>query len=271
MPELNGNAEIKQTNVYGGNVSGRALSGVIKSRSTGGGGNPVVIRGTGNYSIVAAETETDHECEASGVYSLALGNTSIASANSAIAMGGRVVNETYGNRATGIASTAIGGASSLASGDYAIAMGYKTTASGSISFALGQSTVASGQASAAFGTGTIANHKSQLVFGRYNIADPSEAAATAVGNYIEIVGNGSSSTRANARTLDWSGNEVLAGKLTVGSAPVNNMDVATKQYVDGMSVPSGGLAGRALVKNSNTNYDASWQRTSLLIHVTDAQ
>ena len=32
--------------------------------------------------------------------------------------------------------------------------------------------------------------------------------------------------------MDWSGNEVLAGKLTVGTAPTNNMDVATKQYVD---------------------------------------
>lgn len=39
---------------------------------------------------------------------------------------------------------------------------------------------------------------------------------------------------------------------------------------DGVGVPSGGLAGRALVKNSGTNYDASWQRTSLLIHVADA-
>ena len=52
------------------------------------------------------------------------------------------------------------------------------------------------------------------------------------GNYVEIVGNGNSTARSNARTLDWSGNEVLAGKLTVGSDPINNMDVTTKQYVD---------------------------------------
>ena len=50
--------------------------------------------------------------------------------------------------------------------------------------------------------------------------------------YVEIVGNGNASTRSNARTLDWSGNETLAGKLTVGAGPTNNMDVATKQYVD---------------------------------------
>lgn len=37
---------------------------------------------------------------------------------------------------------------------------------------------------------------------------------------------------SNAYTLDWNGNAVYAGKLTVGANPVNLMDVATKQYVD---------------------------------------
>lgn len=50
---------------------------------------------------------------------------------------------------------------------------------------------------------------------------------------MEIVGKGTgNSARSNARTLDWSGNEVLAGKLTVGTSPTANMDVTTKQYVD---------------------------------------
>lgn len=42
-------------------------------------------------------------------------------------------------------------------------------------------------------------------------------------------------TRSNAYTLDWDGNGVYAGKLTVGTAPTNNMDVATKQYVDNLA------------------------------------
>jgi hypothetical protein len=47
------------------------------------------------------------------------------------------------------------------------------------------------------------------------------------------VGKGiSESSRSNARTLDWQGNEVLAGKLTMGAAPTADMDAATKQYVD---------------------------------------
>lgn len=57
--------------------------------------------------------------------------------------------------------------------------------------------------------------------------------SSAQANMIEIVGKGtSSSARSNARTLDYQGNEILAGKLTVGTAPSANMDVTTKQYVD---------------------------------------
>lgn len=60
--------------------------------------------------------------------------------------------------------------------------------------------------------------------------------SSAQANMIEIVGKGTSAAaRSNARTLDYQGNETLAGKLTVGVGPVNNMDVATKQYVDNAS------------------------------------
>lgn len=63
----------------------------------------------------------------------------------------------------------------------------------------------------------IANHRSQHVFGEYNIADPSTAAGLNKGTYVEIVGNGTAdNARSNARTLDWNGNETLAGNLNVG-------------------------------------------------------
>ena len=125
--------------------------------------------------------------------------------------------------------------------DYnAHAEGYYTTASGTSSHAEGYYTTASGQESHAEGDNTIANHFAQHVFGQYNIADDSTASASSRGNYIEIVGNGTSSTRSNARTLDWSGNEVLAGKLTVGVAGVNSMDVATIGQIP--DVPSWAMA-----------------------------
>ena len=113
------------------------------------------------------------------------------------------------------------------------AEGYSTKASGSSAHSEGSDTTASGNYSHAEGNSTIANHRSQHVFGEYNIADPSAEMAYNRGNYVEIVGNGTEDTRSNARTLDWDGNEWLAGKLTVGANPTNNMDVATKQYADG--------------------------------------
>lgn len=126
------------------------------------------------------------------------------------------------------------GRNGTASGDYSLAAGNATVASGNRAFAEGDgstasgyaahcegiTTTASGQASHTEGRGSIANHRSQHVFGEYNVADPSTAAASSKGNYIEIVGNGTSSTPANARTLDWSGNETIAGTLTQSSDAV---------------------------------------------------
>lgn len=106
--------------------------------------------------------------------------------------------------------------------------GKETEASETGAHAEGISCVASAPGSHAEGQYTIASQSCQHVFGSYNIEDTQN-------QYLEIVGNGSrfiSPNRRNARTLDWSGNEVLMGKLTVGTAPTANMDVATKQYVD---------------------------------------
>lgn len=125
------------------------------------------------------------------------------------------------------------GCFTIASGDDSHTEGFYTIASGSYSHAEGVDTIASGKNSHVEGYDTIAQRRSQHVFGEYNIADISGADGTVKGNYIEIIGNGTSdSARSNARTLDWSGNEVLAGKLTVGIGPTANMDVATKKYVD---------------------------------------
>ena len=117
---------------------------------------------------------------------------------------------------------------------YSHAEGYYTTVSNDRAHAEGNHTVASGENSHAEGYYTTAQRRSQHVFGEYNILDTGGNSNSVKGSYIEIVGNGISDSqgRSNARTLDWSGNEWLAGKLTVGAGPTNNMDVATKQYVD---------------------------------------
>lgn len=104
-------------------------------------------------------------------------------------------------------------------GQYAVAEGISTRANGNYSHAQNFS--------------TIAQRRSQTAIGEYNIADTSGADGTELGDYAFIIGNGTdANSRSNALTIDWSGNGVFAGKITVGSVPTVNMDVATKKYVD---------------------------------------
>ena len=66
-------------------------------------------------------------------------------------------------------------------------------------------TTASGVSAHAEGDGTIAAGAAQHAGGMYNIEDTNS-------DYIEIKGNGSNdNNRSNARTLDWDGNEWIAG------------------------------------------------------------
>lgn len=155
-----------------------------------------------NTTVGSYSTAEGLNCEASSSYSHAEGQTTTASGYHAHAEG----------------------QNTTASGNRSHAEGQGTTAEGNYAHAEGRETTASGNESHTEGYGTIANHASQHVFGEYNVADTSTAAATARGNYVEIVGNGTgTNARSNARTLDWSGNEVLAGGLKING----NQDVAT--------------------------------------------
>lgn len=155
--------------------------------------------GTGTMSLNRASGSTV------GAYSVAEGLSCTAS-------GQRSHAEGSANTASGLGSHSEGG-SNTAGGDYSHAEGNACVASGLISHAEGQ--------------GTIANHLCQHAFGRYNLADTSSALPTAAGNYIEIVGKGATDgTRSNARTLDWTGNETIAGTLTQSS------DASLKDVLD---------------------------------------
>ena len=204
---------------------------------------------------------------ASGICSHAEGWHTTASGNSSHTEGWDTIASGICSHAEGIETTAsergshAEGNGTMASGFYAHAEGNSTIASGSYSHAEGSSTTASNSYAHAEGLGTIASANishaegyyttaqriRQHVFGQYNILDNSQGTLNGstwsftnssgstgnYGRYIEIVGNGtSSSARSNARTLDWNGNETLKGKLTVGTDPTNSMDVATKSYVD---------------------------------------
>ena len=145
---------------------------------------------------------------ASGDWSHAQGYETVASYNSAHAEGQYTEASNSGSHAEGD--------STKASGSYSHAEGSYTIASADYAHAEGVETQASGESSHSEGYSTVANHASQHVFGEYNIVDTSSATADSRGTYVEIVGNGNDVTRSNARTLDWNGNETLAGNLTLG-------------------------------------------------------
>ena len=153
-----------------------------------------------------------------GEYSTAIGNWTEAPGGCSHAEGSITIASAYSSHAEGM------GSKSLSS--YAHAEGYCTTASGSGSHAEGSKTKTSGENSHAEGTGTTASCRNQHVQGQYNIEDKAN-------KYAHIVGNGTDENkRSNAHTLDWKGNAWYSGKITAGAAPVEDMDLTTKKYVD---------------------------------------
>lgn len=128
------------------------------------------------------------------------------------------INEAYPNQANGVG---------------ALAAGSGNVAFGAFSTAFGRLTTANTACTMTAGWGTNALGARSFVSGRYNVIDTSAADSYGQRKFAVIVGNGmADDARSNAATLDWDGNAVFAGKATVGAAPANDMDVATKKYVD---------------------------------------
>ena len=145
--------------------------------------------------------------------------------------------EGKGTKANGNFSHAEG-FNTTASAAYSHAEGRGTTALGTVSHAEGTDTVASGARSHAGGYGTIAKGENQTAIGKYNVEDTSN-------KYAFIIGNGTSSTRKNALTVDWSGNVESDGKKLATEEYVN----ANGGKIDTISV--NGSAQEIVDKNVN--------------------
>lgn len=166
-----------------------------------------------------------------GILSFAAGRNGTASGDYSHAEGDGANATGMSSHAEGISTTAsregahAEGVSTTSSGISTHAEGRNTTAHGNFSHAEGNNTTSYGEGSHAEGYYTKTAHRSQHVFGEYNVLDPATSYSYQRGNYVEIVGNGTADdARSNARTLDWSGNEVLAGNLKINST----QDVATQ-------------------------------------------
>ena len=181
-----------------------------------------------------------------------VGKNSFAQGVAVIASGVYSHAEGTGTEATNTDAHAEGSAS-IASGETSHAEGNNTRAKGRYSHSEGSNTIASGDSQHVFGTYNIENvypiwtentlyrvgqrvdYRDYLGWdsGYYEcLVENSDATFTKSkwkyisgpnSNYVEIVGNGNSEqSRSNARTLDWSGNEWLAGGLAT------NGDLSTK-------------------------------------------
>ena len=180
---------------------------------------PAIKAGQGVNSIIegGGTTASGENSHAEGINTTASGYSSHAEGANTAASGPTSHAEGGGTTASGYNSHAEGGGTTAGGGN-SHAEGNGTIASEAATHAEGNGTTASGDYSHTEGNGTIANHKSQHVFGEWNIADPSLNTPDVRGNYVEIVGNGAYAHNSNARTLDWSGNEMLTGTLTIGGA-----------------------------------------------------
>ena len=179
----------------------------------------------GNYSIAEGI-----DVIASGAYSHAEGQGTTASGAYSHAEGQGTTARGMYSHAEGRYTTARGmyshaeGRYTTASEDESHTEGYNTTASGYASHAEGYYTDANEWASHAEGDGTTASAKGTHAGGLGTVADGEYM--TAIGKHNTensgkafVVGNGASNTnRSDAFTVDWDGNTVMKGGLTLGTA-----------------------------------------------------
>ena len=177
-------------------------------------GNPSVALGKDTVASNVATTAVGAYCEAKNDYATAVGYNAKATGQQATAIGTSA-------QATGKQSVALG-CNNVASNEYSFATGCWTTSKGIAASAFGNGSSANGWTAFASGIVTTARGNAQHVFGSYNIPDTTITDAQLAedyslrGGYLIIVGNGNSSAKSNAHTLDWSGNAWYAGDVADG-------------------------------------------------------
>ena len=214
------------------------MTNVITSFSTSTSDDTITTQWT-NKKFCLAKGRGSH---VEGIDNLALGESSHAEGKYTKSTYMFSHSEGYYSQASGQSSHAEG-ENTIASGHYSHAEGYNTTASNSSSHAEGfkttasgyhshtegEGTIASGTDSHAEGAKTIANGNYQHVQGKFNIEDNEN-------KYAHIVGNGDSTARSNAHTVDWNGRAWFKGNVSIDGTPTNDNELVTKKYVDEKSI-----------------------------------
>ncbi len=166
------------------------------------------------YRILSNGTRRDYVCIANITEPHAwrgtewahyLGDCSFAEGEDVISIGYTAHAEGYKTIALRTSDHAEG-FGSVAKGNTSHAEGYKCVASATNSHAEGSETIAGGYISHASGEKTEASRRDQFVIGKYNEVDTHGQYTDDLGDYAFIIGNGTSSARSNALTVDWYGN-----------------------------------------------------------------
>ena len=175
-----------------------------------------------------------------GLYSVAMGNNTIASGNSSTAMGNNTLASGANSTAMGINSIASGtnstamGINTIASNISSTAMGINTVASGAYATATGFSSTASGIFSTAMGLNTIASGANSTAMGSF-VSTNLKTGAFIIGDQF---GTGSTSSADNEMTMGFSGGFRLYTNLSAvtgaflpanGNAWVSISDVNRKE------------------------------------------
>ena len=137
----------------------------------------------------------------------------------------------------------------LTKGKWSATIGYNNAATGDYSATLGgSSNEAAGNRSAVIGgIGNISQDTDQIVFGHFN--NPQTG-------YVEIVGNGTdANNKSNARTLDWSGNEVLAGGLTTGDdvSVTGDISATGDATIGGAATVTGAVSANGITSSDDVS------------------
>lgn len=216
---------------------------------------------------------------ASGNYSHAEGGGTTASGSSSHAEGGGTKATNSQSHAEGGGTTA-SGIASHAEGNYTIAAGAYSHAGGSYNVEDSYTNWPEWVANTEYSVGdkvkvTTGSGSSQTITGYICKTANSDSSFTSSNwnnqngkmNYAEIIGNGDSSARSNARTLDWDGNERLKGDLYVGCNADSTGGTKVVKATDTMTGATSSAAGTsglvpAPAIGDNTKFlrgDGTWQ------------
>lgn len=160
-----------------------------------------------------------------GATALSAADSTTASGNGAIAIGG---NSIKGAQAAAADSLAIGGQSSVASGATSgVAVGQAATVSGSGAVAIGAATRAAGQDAVALGNGATAHYDGSVAIGAASSTASSLAALQGVAGYTPSAGAAiSGATPAGEVSIGATGSERRLTNLAAGGAPTDAVNVS---------------------------------------------